>query len=261
MEIDIRDFAPELARRLVEHAINTGSPMLLSGPRGSGKTKLVLSSATALGRPVEVFHCGGATDVEATIFGTVTLRDGETHFQRSRFVSAIQKPFTVVVLDEVNRVGNPRVQGALMSCMDFQARLVLDQEDDPDERVVHVAEGVTFVCTANIGAGYQGTEPLDAAFLDRMLKHGLDYSEREAELLVLHGLGEDVAQRVMALVRSIRSQSRSGALTGSMSTRGLVYVADLLKAGFSMEEAFEAVVGVWDEDSRAALRAALAVTP
>ena len=36
-----------------------------------------------------------------------------------------------------------------------------------------------------------------------------------------------------------------------------MHVAQLLLNGFSMEEAFEAVVGVWDEDSRAALRTAL----
>ena len=210
---------------------------------------------------MEVFHCGGTTDVEATLLGTVSLRDGETQFSRSRFVGAISKPNTVVGLDEINRSGNPKAQALLLSCMDFQSRLVIDQEDDPERRVVDVAEGVTFVATANIGADYVGTEPLDPALLDRMIKLRLSYSEREPDLLVKAGLAPRNVNRVMKIARAIRNSHGSGALTDTISTRGILFVAELLEEGFLLEDAFEAVVGVYDDDSRAALRAILKVAP
>jgi nitric oxide reductase NorQ protein len=257
----IKDFAPEFARRLISYAIDGGHHLLISGPRGSGKTRLAADAAAEHGRPLEVFHLAGATDIEATLLGTASLKNAETHFSRARFVHAITKPFTVVVLDEANRALGGTGQGLMLSCMDDSRRLMIDQEGDPEQRVVDIAQGVVFIATANVGAEYHGTQPFDAALLDRMLNLELGYSDCEMDLLRAHGLSKPNARRVMNLASSIRGQCQTGALTESISTRGLVSVAKMMNADFTVQEAFEAVVGVWDDESRAALRATLTVTP
>jgi MoxR-like ATPase len=258
MNVEVKDFASDHARKLTLAAIRRGMHLLITGPRGSGKTELVLWAARRLNRPSLVCHLGSSADVEATLQGTTQLRNGETRFNRARVVEGASKPGTVVVLDELNRSGDSKAQGMLLSWMDEQRQLYLDQED-PDRRVVEVADGVVFVATANVGAGYHGTEPLDTALLDRMVKLELDYSPKELELLLAHGLGEADAKRVIKIAKSIRKQHMGGALTGSISTRGLVQVAALMDEGFAMSESFEAVIGLWDPDSRVALRTILKV--
>jgi MoxR-like ATPase len=258
MPIVFQDFVPAPARKLTNYAIENGEHLLITGPRGSGKTELVLWAAKQAGRPCEVCHLGSSTDVEATLQGTTRLKNSETSFSRSRFVDAVSQPQTVVVLEEVNRSLDGKTQGILLPALDGQKSVFLDQEE-PGRRVVEVASGVVFVATANVGSAYTGTEPLDAALLDRMLKMRLDYSPREIDLLQAHGLSDREARKVLNIATEIRRQSANGVLTDSISTRGLVRVARMLQNDFELYEAFEAVVGVWDDESSIALRTILKV--
>jgi MoxR-like ATPase len=256
MSVVIEDFVSERARRLTRYAIDQCQHMLVTGPRGSGKTELILHEARRAGRPFEVCHLGATTDVEAALQGTTRLKNAETSFSRARFVDAVVHPFTVVVLEELNRSLDGKTQGILLPALDGQRRLFIDQEE-PGRRVVDVAEGVVFIATSNVGAAYTGTEPLDAALLDRMLKMRLDYSPRELELLETHGLSRPDARLVLKIAKEIRRQAAGGVLTDSISTRGLVSVARMMQHGFELGEAFEAVVAVWDEESAIALRTIL----
>ena len=259
MHVEVNGFVSDHARKLVLFAIQHGMHLLITGPRGSGKTELVLWAARHLGRPSMVCHLGSSADVEATLQGTVQLRNGETHFNRARFADGVTVPLTVMVLEEMNRSGDVKTQGMLLSLMDGQRTLYLDQED-PEKRTVEVADGVVFIGTANVGVDYHGTEPLDAALLDRMLKLELDYSPKEYELLLAHDLCEAEAKRVMKIAKNIRKRHAGGALAGSISTRGLVQVATMLTHDFSIETTFETVMGMWEPESRAALRTILKAT-
>src|SRR5262249_19710477 len=153
--------------------IDQGRPTLVTGPTGSGKTTLVIEAAGHRGRAVGVFHFGGIFDAEATLYGTTRLEGGETRFGRSRFVEAITTPGCVVVADEINRATGA-AHNALMSLLDWQGRMAVDT-DEGERRLVERAPGVVVLATANIGAEYMQTEPLDAALLNRMLIVRLDF--------------------------------------------------------------------------------------
>jgi MoxR-like ATPase len=256
LPIQIDDFVSDSARRLTLWAIENGEHLLITGPRGSGKTELVQWAARQTGRSCEVCHLGSATDVEAALQGTTRLKNSETFFTPARFVEAASQPNTVVVVEEANRAPGGPTQGILLPALDGQRRIFIDQAE-PEQRVVEVASGVVFVATANVGAAYTGTEPLDAALLDRFLKMRLDYSPKELEVLRAHGLSDREARRVLKIAKEIRRQSANGVLTDSISTRGLVRVAKMLRHGFEIYEAFEAVVGIWDDESAVALRTIL----
>jgi nitric oxide reductase NorQ protein len=246
---------PDVKYRLLTWSIENGQHVLIVGPRGCGKTTCACGSARVLGRPCEIFHIGGFFDAEASVTGSLTFRDGETSFVRSRLIDALTTPNCVIIFDEFNRVG-PKVHAPLLSATDHQRRIVLDLES-PERRIVDLAPGVVFVATANMGAEYTGTEVLDAALLDRFSYIRLDYPDGEEQLLRDRGAKARYAKRIVKVAREIRTQYGLGAFPASISTRGVEKVADIVQGGFTVEEAFEAAVAVFDDEGLAALRTIL----
>ena len=229
------------------------STFLITGPRGAGKTRLAGWAARKLKRPFEVCHFGSAVDPESVLQGSTRLENRQTVFTRARFVEAVTVPGAIVLLDEVNRAGDAKSQGMLMSAMDDQRRLYLEQEA-PGRQVVDLAAGVVIIATANIGPAYCGTEALDPALLDRMMKIRIEYSDREPEVLRSWGLGDRETRRVMKIAVEIRKQHECGGLPDTISTRGLVRVARMLTGGIGTYDAFKSTLGFWDPESDATVR-------
>jgi MoxR-like ATPase len=244
-------------RKLLHLLLTLGLPTLIGGPRGCGKTLLALKLAFELERPCEVFHLGGIRDAEAHLYGVTQLRGGETFFVRSRFVEAIQKPGMVIILDELNRAPS-EVLNALLSLLDDQARLVIEQEEG-ERRIVPVATGVTFVATINHGAEYVGSEPIDAALLDRFALVRLNYPENEVEILESRGIPRAQARQLARWAKLIRAEHQKGTLPFSISLRGLNSAARLIANGLAPELAIELNVAAFDDEGVAALRALLGV--
>ena len=246
---------PEHHVQLLQRCLEWKVDVMILGPRGCGKTLLAIRTAQDFGYPISVFHFGAIQDVELALFGGMRLQNGETVFVRGRFLDAICTPNCVIILDELNRAPIS-VQSCLLSLMDFQRRIVVDQEA-PDRRIVERALGVVFISTINRGAEYVGTELLDAALLDRMLFIRLDYPKEEELLLRSRGLSARDARRIVRAGRAIRDAYASGSIPETISTRGLVKVADLVADGFSLRRAFEAVMAIFDPDGLAAMVAVL----
>jgi len=179
------------------------------GPRGSGKTRIAQALAEKLRRPVEVFHFGGILDVEAMLYGSMTLTREGTRFVRSRFVEAIQLPGVVLVLDELNRAP-VAVHNALLGLLDQLARFVIDLEE-PERRIVPLAPGAVVVATANIGSEFVGTEMVDGALLDRFAVLRLGYPQEEEALLVeLAGVTPRQAGELEQRLDQARQQDANG---------------------------------------------------
>jgi len=259
MHIEIDDFIEKQQQELLLWAIEAEEHVLITGPRGAGKTRLAEWAARRLNRPFEICHFGSAVDPESVLQGSTRLKNRQTVFTRARFVEAAIVPNTIIALDEINRSGDPKAQGMLMSATDDQRRLYIEQEE-PGRQVVDLAAGVVIISTANIGPSYCGTEALDPALLDRMVKIRLEFSAREQELLRSWGLAARDAQRVMTIAGEIRKQYESGALPDTISTRGLVRVARMLADGIGTYEAFASTLSFWDPESAACVRTLCEVT-
>ena len=221
-----------------------GKNIMMTGPAGCGKTMAAKSLVNSLDRPDFYFNLGATQDPRSTLIGNTHFdKDKGTYFSQSLFVEAIQTPNAVILLDELSRA-HPDAWNILMTVLDYGQRyLRLDESDGSD--TIKVADGVTFVATANIGNEYTSTRVMDKALMDRFTIVEMDVLSENDENSLLTMMFPSVDSVVIGNVAKIatltRSESNSDTarITSGISTRTTVELCGLLYDGFSLEEASE----------------------
>ena len=224
-----------------------GKNIMMTGDSGCGKTFAAQQLVAALERPEFSFNLGATQDPRGTLIGNTHFeKDSGTVFHESTFVKAIQTENAVILLDEISRA-HPEAWNILMTVLDYGQRY-LRLDEHPDAPIVKVADGVTFIATANIGNEYTATRAMDRALVDRfviMEMESLDAQKEAALLQQLNpGLSADDADAITNIADATRKEKASdGArLTTAISTRLAVEMAGLIVDGFTIAESAEVCV-------------------
>src|SRR5210317_753631 len=225
-----------------------GKNIMMTGPAGCGKTMAAKAAANSIeGYNMEIFNLGSTQDPRATLIGNTQFDTKQgTVFNPSPFVKAIQTPNTVIVLDEISRA-HPEAHNILMTVLDAGQRY-LRLDEASDSPVVKVAEGVSFIASANIGNEYTATRQLDRAIVDRFTIIEMDTLTSDEEKSLLQMMYPSVDVNLINSVAEITSMTRSEVkketpqLTNSLSTRTAVEIGSLLYDGFNLAEAAEITI-------------------
>ena len=231
---------------LIRSAVR-GKNIMMTGQAGCGKTMAAKSLVNALDRPDFYFNLGATQDPRSTLIGNVHFnKESGTFFSESLFVKAIQTENAVILLDELTRA-HPDAWNILMTVLDAGQRyLRLDEADG--QSTIKVANGVTFIATANIGNEYTATRQLDKALMDRFTVIEMDVLNDEEEFGLLKYMFPSVEEEALKNVADITHLTRVEAttdnprITSGVSTRTSVEIAGLLFDGFSLIEAADITI-------------------
>jgi nitric oxide reductase NorQ protein len=230
-----------------------GKNILMVGPTGSGKTLVCKTLAEVLNKEGFYFNMGATQDARSSLIGNTNFdKDTGTVFNESTFVRAIKTAGCVILLDEISRAHHD-AWNIIMTVLDpLQRYLRLDEKRDSE--VIKVADGVTFVATANIGNEYTATRVMDRALMNRFpVKIEMEPLSKDDELtLMINKFNVDKSNvdqiktltSVCAIAGHTREQIKieDGKLTNFISTRSVCEMTELVVDGFSLVEIAEVLI-------------------
>lgn len=202
-------------------------------------------------RPLYVFNCGSSQDARATLVGnTVFRKETGTLFCPSEFVRAIQTPNAIIVLDELSR-GSHDFWNIIVSALDTTQRtLRLDESDS--NAVVKVAEGVSFIATANIGNEYTATRVMDKALTSRfpvIVEMKILTAKQENTLLqILFPTATSEHKDKFNLITKISAETKLACraenpkINTFITTDAVIEMANLVMDGFELNEIAEMTI-------------------
>jgi len=216
---------------LFQHAYQNQLPVMLKGPTGCGKSRLVEHMAARLGRPLITVACHDETSA-VDLVGRYLIEGGQTVWQDGPLSRAVRQG-AILYLDEVAEA-RPDVVVVIHPLTDHRRELMIDRRDER----VQAASG--FMLVVSFNPGYQrGLKELKPSTRQRFVGLRFSYPKPDVEQEVLvgeTGASPDLARRLVGLAHKLRSLDSLG-LAEVPSTRLLVHTARLILAGVPPRQA------------------------
>jgi nitric oxide reductase NorQ protein len=227
-----------------EAAFRRGLPVMLKGPTGCGKTRLVEHMAHRLGVPLFTVSCH--EDMTASdLLGRYVLTGGDTEWIDGPLTRSVREG-GICYLDEIVEARQDATV-AIHSLTDHRRELNIERLGG---QTLHAADGFGLVVSYN--PGYQSVlKDLKMSTRQRMISIELDFPEPEIETRILveeAGVDADIASDLIRLGAGIRRAKDSG-LKEVASTRTLIAAAMLMREGLNFKDAaLAAIAGPLTDD-------------
>ncbi len=218
---------------LFETAYQAHLPVMLKGPTGCGKTRFVEFMAHKLNRPLVTVACH--EDLSSTdLVGRFLLEGDETIWHDGPLTSAV-KSGAICYLDEVVEARKDTVV-IIHPLTDHRRHL-------PIEKLGTIIEATPeFMLVVSYNPGYQSIlKDLKQSTRQRFVAMEFDYPNAEAETeIVAHegGIDTAMARDLVTIGQKVRNLRGHG-LEEGVSTRLLIYAAQLIAKGISPVDAAE----------------------
>ena len=213
-----------------------GLPVLLKGPTGCGKTRLVQSMAEELGRPLVTVACH--EDLTAgDLVGRFLLRGGETIWEDGPLTRAVRQG-GICYLDEIVEA-RADTTVVIHPLADHRRELNIDRLGE------YLTAPPEFMLVLSYNPGYQSVlKDLKPSTRQRMVAIELGYPTAEVEERIIVQEAQvdvDWARRLVRLGQAIRALKDEGLAEGA-STRTLISTARLIKSGIAPHVAAEVAI-------------------
>lgn len=224
-------------------AARQGLAVVLKGPTGCGKTRLVEAMAHDLGRPLITVACHDDLTT-ADLVGRHLLQGGETRWVDGPLTRAVREG-AICYLDEVVEARQDTTV-VIHPLADHRRQLPIDRLGV----VLDAAPGFCLVVSYN--PGYQSVlKDLKDSTRQRMVAIELTFPPPDVEekiVVDVAGVDHDVAAPLVRLAHAVRRLDTAG-LREVASTRVLIAAGCLTVEGLSLREAARAaVVGPLTDD-------------
>lgn len=237
----------DLQWKFICRTVVRGGNIMLTGPTGTGKSQTAIAVAKTLGRELFYINLGATQDPRGSLIGNTHFgKETGTFFNESAFVKAIQTENTVILLDELSRA-HPEAWNILMTVLDPGQRY-LRLDEAVNAPTVKVAEGVSFIATANIGSEYTAVRVMDRALIDRFTIAEIPHLNPTQETRLIKQIYPAIDPRIAADLAEIAAQTRmeclseNGKLSTPISTRSVIEMASLVMDGFELQECAEVCI-------------------
>ena len=216
---------------LFHAAFKNRLPVMLNGPTGSGKTRLVEYMAWKLTRPLYTVACH--SDLSANdLIGRYIIKGDEVQWIDGPLLMAVRHG-GISYLDEIVEARKD-ITVVIHPLTDHRRYLVIEKLG----KILHAPEDFMLVISYN--PHYQSIlKELKPSTRQRFVAINLNWPAEDLEIKIVHkesGVDVETSTKLVKSANKIRNLVNQG-LEEGVSTRELVYAAILLKDGVSGKDA------------------------